>query len=456
MTIDCWMGGHRRRCCLGPMTHHYLSCAISCTYCKKGRQGTGGRSDEPWIDPITMVAVPSLFGRCGLGPSSNASLINGVVEGAPARADTQPAPPVVRASSRFSCITPSKKYQPLDGIISALEDVVPELLDCISAPLPSPQERQEYKRVKMNRGESLQKIHDLTKKGKEFNRIPLVASTKWDIIGVLSQALLELPDNVDTPDGGKPEINQDRRLLCWTINNLSIPYENKSVMSTGDSSSLLFHALTDVIEMNLPSSYLCIICFMNLTFWAGAIEPVTYYIPPTSQGNPRGESFEKSRSTQSYQVRSEKGQCLLENPSSLIRSLERMMTANLPYLLNSVTSVEGEAIRWACGLIRNITYASQNADGTNAQNDSFSGSTGRQGDVDNSCIEEICTVISQTEIPQLIVTCVRDSPNPAAKWTKDSLEDICLGVICQLVQWPCSREALKRAGATLSLERVEG
>ena len=62
----------------------------------------------------------------------------------------------------------------------------------------------------------------------------------------------------------------------------------------------------------------------------------------------------------------------------------------------------------------------------------------------------------QTEIPRLIVSYVRDSPNPAVQWTKDSLEDVCLGVLCQLAMWPSSREALIRAGAIPSLEQVEG
>jgi hypothetical protein len=323
------------------------------------------------------------------------------------------------------------------------------------------EERKEYKQSKIKRSESFQKLHDLTKKGREYNRIPLVSSTQWDVIRVLSVALLELKDEGDTTGDNKkdkPEINQDRRLICWTLNNLSIPYENKAIMAGGDASSLLFRALTAVIRENLPSSYLCIICLMNLTFLAEAIEPVAYYVIPTAcECKALKESAAAAQCSKVIDNVSQKNLHLLENTESLLRSLERLMLTNSPFLSNTVTSVQGEAIRWACGLIRNITFA-QNVDGTSHSEsiDALSGSTGRQGSIDDSVIEEICTVVSQTEIPRLVVTYVRDSPNPTLKWTKDSLEDICLGVVCQLAQWSSSREALIRAGAIQSLEKVEG
>jgi hypothetical protein len=398
------------------------------------------------------MAVRLLLGRCGLIKTSNAEALNDIIDEDEPTSKPAKVSRAASLTSQLSCITPSKKYQPdeTDQIVTSLEKTVPDLLECISSPLPSAKEKT-YKQCKAKKTESLQKLHDLTKKGKEHNRIPLVSSTKWDIIRVLSTALLEIQDEIATTD--KPEMNQDRRMICWTLNNLSIPYENKAIMVHGDSSSLLFEALGNVIRRNLPSSYLCIICFFNLTFLAEAIEPIAWYVLPTITET--GASTKISIETGHI---SEKGQRLLENPASLLRSLERLMLTNAPFLLSSVTSVQGEAIRWAVGLIRNITFANQNIGGTSATqtDDSLSGSTGRQGDVDNSIIQDICTLISQTEIPRLIVSFVRDSPNPAVKWTKDSLEDMCLGVLCQLVQWSSSREALQRAGATLSLEQIEG
>ncbi|KAL7487753.1 hypothetical protein ACHAW6_013329 [Cyclotella cf. meneghiniana] len=434
-----------------------------------------------------MAAVRNLLGRCGIG-GFDGSLMNDIVD------EPSPKPIVTKRvsslTSQLSCISPGRKYQP-DGttgedVSTVLGKTVPQLLECISSPLPPADgtsvERKEFKQIKNKKSEAFQKVYDLTKKGNEHNRIPLVSSVKWDILRVLSCALLEL-DSTDVNDvcdenaaRDKPVINEDRRLICWTLNNLSIPYENKAVMSRGDASPILFKALTSVIQANLPSSYLCIICFMNLTFLAEAIEPVVYYAISNTYDRSTYDKQPAPTRTSPMRVRSrsvagaaakfpestgnisERNLCLLENPASLLRALERMMLVNTPFLLSTVTSVQGESVRWACGLIRNVTFAGQNVDGSSnpESSDSLSGSTGRQGVIDNAIIEEICALISQTEIPRLIVSFVRDSPRPTVKWTKDSLEDICLGVLCQLAQWPSSREALKRAGATKSLEKIEG
>ncbi|KAL3802051.1 hypothetical protein HJC23_010807 [Cyclotella cryptica] len=434
-----------------------------------------------------MAAVRNLLGRCGIGGFDD-SLINDILD--------EPAPkPIVkkRASSltsQLSCISPGKKYQPEDmtceDVSSILEKSVSQLLECISSPLPpadgTSEERKAFKQMKSKKSEAFQNVYDMTKKGNEHNRIPLVSSTKWDIVRVLSYALLAL-DSTDVNDvcdenaaREKPVMNEDRRLICWTLNNLSIPYENKAIMAGGDASPILFKALTSVIQANLPSSYLCIICVMNLTFLAEAIEPVVYYVVSKSYERstsdkqpvpPRSSPLRvRSRSVAGAAAKypestgniSERSLRLLENPASLLRVLERMMLINSPFLLSTVTSVQGESIRWACGLIRNVTFAVQHADGScnPESSDALSGSTGRQGIIDNAIIEEICSLVSQTEIARLIVSFVRDSPRPSVKWTKDSLEDICLGILCQLAQWPSSREALKRAGATSSLEKIEG
>lgn len=381
-----------------------------------------------------MTTALSLLGRCGIGSNQNTA-INDIVDDEPQPTNTQTARPMMPSLS-ISCIAPSKKYQPItqDSISVLLEKTVPQLLECISGDGAGMSAGLSQKQSAQKKADALQQLHDLTKKGNEVNRLPLLSSKKWNILQVLSTALLQ----IQTTD---KEMNSDQRLICWTLNNLSIPYENKAVMS---QSSLLFQALGSIIDQNSPCTYLCIICFMNLTFWAEAIESVVYYAIPTTK-------FEGVISTQNDYL-SEKSRHVLENPSSLVRALERMMISNTALLGGKDTSVQGQAIRWACGLVRNATFANQGLD----ENDVLSGSSGRRGIVDNSAIEEICTLLSQTEIPRLIVGYVRDSTNPTVKWTKDSLEDICLGVICQLAQWPSSREELKRAGAVQSLEKVEG
>lgn len=426
-----------------------------------------------------------------------------------------------RSSSSFSCISSPhchSKYQPNDTIeplptdivLKSLSRTVPDLLQCISAPPPttfavgtSPKEmRKAVRECNAKRTAALQKLYDLTKKGNEHNRVPLLSyKEQWDVVGVLSKALLASTEVVssttttaassDTTTNnnqskGKTSVDEERRLICWTINNLSIPYENKSVIALGEHSDKLLRALTMVIQSNLPETYLCCICLLNLTFLADAIRPVSFYVPSTygngrspyspsrsqsatTGGKPPISPLSRSRSlrnrsfsgknlwSESEGRTSEICGLVLGNSSSLIRVIEGMMVINAPFLLSTVQSVQGEAIRWSCGFIRNVTCAGEaNTDDGDQGSDSLSGASGRQGSIPNESIEEICILISQTEIPRLMVQFLKDSKRPCVKWIKDSTEDICLGAMCNMAQWQSSRESLKRAGALSCLEKIEG
>ena len=244
---------------------------------------------------------------------------------------------------------------------------------------------------------------------------------------------------------------------------------------------------------------------MNLTFLADAIKPVTFYVVLSLNDNNSSMSRSlsanggvvRNRSINQHRPRhrrslssngvtvcaggvggdvrhSEVFGTILGNPSSLLCTIERMMITNAPFLLSSVTSVQGEAIRRALGFIRNVTHGGDddvntvNEDGSNGSVSNTQGrrngtvgagssnQTGRQGSISKESIEEICILISRTEIPRLIVQFVRDSPNPTVKWTKDSLEDLSLGILCNLARFSSPREALMRAGAVNCLERIEG
>jgi len=405
-------------------------------------------------------------------------------------------------SIAYGCINPLRsKYKPDDtteeSIHSpdALDYIVPELIECISfSSLPlMPQgssKKQMKKAVKESharRSGALEKIYELTKKDKEYNRIPLVCTKKWDIIGALTEALISSQEqsiegeeshdkNSDSNlYNHKSDLDEDRRLICWTFNNLSIPYENKATIIEGKNFSKMLQALTKVVDSNLPEAYLCCIFFMNLTFLAHAIRPVVLYMPLILR------DVGKSIMPSSFDGIGALGTRVLDDSNSLLRTVERLLIANSPSLMKPIKSVQGEAIRWACGFIRNVTFLgevsvvdhninkdrsndssygdnvnnSSNND-TSSANDYLSGNSGRQGVISRESIEEICTLISTTEIPRLLVHYVRDSPYPTIKWTKDSLEDISLGVICNLAQWTSSREALRRAGAVQSLEKIEG
>jgi hypothetical protein len=149
---------------------------------------------------------------------------------------------------------------------------------------------------------------------------------------------------------------------------------------------------------------------------------------------------------------------VLSNPSSLIRSIERLMHANAPYAFGRVRSVQGEAIRWSCGLIRNLTRAHRGVGGANATGGRglASSTTGEDDDDDDDGAEGICSLISRTDIPHLVVRFVDDSPRPIVEWTRDSTEDACLGAMCNMAVWRDSLEALRRAGASRRLRRLEG
>mmetsp|Transcript_6627 Transcript_6627/g.10761 ORF Transcript_6627/g.10761 Transcript_6627/m.10761 type:complete len:499 (-) Transcript_6627:1185-2681(-) len=424
-------------------------------------------------------------------------------------------------SPRFSfgyCLSsnsygPSDTAQPLsnDAIILSLERVVPEYLAVIASRPPSSSSgafsqkemRKVNKQFHLKKTAALQKLHDLTIKTHDYNRIPLVQTDKWDIITSLSTALVESCDQI-TVGTDNQSMDENRRLICWTINNLSIPYENKASMIRGDW-SIILQALMMVIDSNLPESYLACIFINNLTFLADAIKPVTLFvpsacdsgptdnnplsksrssiqrrhqgIPPTHQGAVRSRSFSTNGRSRSASYRSQlptkhsrslstnglaffsEGEGwdsdvidnVLSNPASLLRTIERMMITNAPFLLSDLKSVQGEAIRWACGFIRNVTNG---AEKKKTSDSSVPSPRGRIGSISDDSIENICLLVSRTEIPRLVIQFVRDSPHPTFKWTKDSLEDICLGIMCNIARFP-TRDSLVRAGAAQCLEKIE-
>ena len=399
-----------------------------------------------------MAAVRHLFGRCGLIEHPP---INDLI----ADNDPQPPPSTSLTRSTLSCLVPSKKYTPQDDttVHKQLLQQVPPLLAQITAAISS-SSKEETKQMKQRQTDSLKQLHDLTKRGKEANRIPLL---QFEVMDVLSRLLLQTSSNDESTEesivleASTLEMDENRRYALWTLNNLSIPYPNKEVMV---SHSLLMKALYDGIQVRekkniRPCAYLCIICLMNLTYWAGGIAEVVGY-PGASSMEVTTTAAAAAEGSTDWQNE------ILNNPNSLLRCLEQIMIINAP-LLSTVTSVQGEAIRWSCGLLRNMTYhAEPNTNATSNKNTnntkSNPNSNGMRGEIDPAITEAICTTLTRTKIPQQIIKFVKDSPHPVEKWTKDSLEDICLGLLCQLVQWPDCRMKLKEVGAAESLEGVEG
>eukprot|EP00565_Helicotheca_tamesis_P009210 CAMPEP_0185732884 /NCGR_PEP_ID=MMETSP1171-20130828/17837_1 /TAXON_ID=374046 /ORGANISM="Helicotheca tamensis, Strain CCMP826" /LENGTH=523 /DNA_ID=CAMNT_0028402487 /DNA_START=10 /DNA_END=1581 /DNA_ORIENTATION=+ len=226
------------------------------------------------------------------------------------------------------------------------------------------------------------RIYELCDVGHKQNRVPMVCSGKWDVLTPLAKCLHQ-----ESGDG--------RHLACLALNNLSIPTENKRVMALGPASKDVIGGLCKVIAEDKQESYLCCICLMNLSFLEASITTILQHSP------------------------AEEDEALidpLENPNSLIRVLENLLT-NSPAVPKS-GSGKSEGIRWACGLIKNLAKSEENA-----------------------------ALFGKTEIPRCVVENIRSTTAPPSRWTSNSLEDFSLFVVLNLAQWPESKIALTRAGA---------
>ena len=226
------------------------------------------------------------------------------------------------------------------------------------------------------------RIYELCDVGHKQNRVPMVCSGKWDVLTPLAKCLTQ-----ESGDG--------RHLACLALNNLSIPTENKRVMALGPASKEVIGGLCKVIAEDKQESYLCCICLMNLSFLEASITTILQHSPVDDGASPVPP---------------------LDNPNSLIRVLEKLLT-NSPSAPKS-GSGKSEGVRWACGLIKNLAKSEENA-----------------------------ALFGKTEIPRCVVENIRNTTAPPSRWTSNSLEDFSLFVILNLAQWPVSKEALINAGA---------
>jgi len=339
-------------------------------------------------------------------------------------------------------------YYRIDSSINQdLKYNVPELLRNIQAPS-----------LKI-RVTALKKLYELTGK-RQHLRVPIVCTTEWNVVDLLTKCLF----SQNPHDSGNDTVqNNARRIACLTLNNLSIPYENKAVMMFGPGSTTLIESLVQIMRLKLPETYLVCICLMNLSFLDDAIEPILNYSPftvemganskhvyPLQQDgfelnklNTRSARLLRTRrsaiesfSTPHPSTSSNKQTSIRPSihsrsqpvdSSSLLRALESMMQVYMPFLMSKVVSVEREAIRWAMGLLRNLTKTDEN-----------------------------CASIAKTNIPCLISFVIRDSPYPIVRWTEDSLEDWALLVLSRLATNYDGKEVLNKCDATETVFRIIG
>lgn len=100
-----------------------------------------------------------------------------------------------------------------------------------------------------------------------------------------------------------------RHLALLSLNNLSIPLENKKLLSEDIDATPLLPVLMDVIKTDATESYLSCICLMNLSF--------------------------------------------LESSVSLLASFPQFLATISAFLQSAKLGSEG--VRWACGLLKNLS-----------------------------------------------------------------------------------------------------
>lgn len=211
------------------------------------------------------------------------------------------------------------------------------------------------------------RLYELCDVAHKHNREPMVASGKYDVLNPLSQCLLH--DNAEK-----------LHFVCLTLNNLSVPFENKRVMVLERVAKKLIQNLCLVVQAGKKEAYLCIICLTNLSYYEPGIKAIGQFSPKPK--------------TQSRWKRSKIPP--LENPNSLMRIMQDL-TAH---------AARGTAdFRWAFGLLAQLAKNADNA-----------------------------LLIGLTAIPNVALENIRQSKLEPSEWQTNSLEDFSLFLILHLAE----------------------
>jgi hypothetical protein len=277
----------------------------------------------------------------------------------------------------------------------------------------------------------------------------MVCSPNWNVISSLAGCLLSMDSRSDS----EAELLYDeiRRLACLTLNNLSTPKENKRAIIQGEDSKLLLQNITTVIKLQIPeTSYLCCIFLMNLAMSRDAVEPIMMFTPTTEESSDvnaplrssglglrnstsidarnwekTSKRFNAREPTPPRHRRSTSDTPWLDDSNSLLRCLEKLIRDQQPFLMSKAFSVEGESVRWAIGLLRNLTVKHRH-----------------------------CVVIAKTEIPALVLGVIERTAHPVKKWIDNSTEEMALTVLDQLAASPAGSDKLIDCGAKALLSSV--
>jgi hypothetical protein len=218
-----------------------------------------------------------------------------------------------------------------------------------------------------------EKLYQLCDVGHKGNRELMIASGKYDLLHPLTQCLVHENNDVKL------------HFVCLTLNNLSIPHDNKRVMVLERGSQKLIGNLCKVIASGKKEAYLCCIILMNLSFLEPATQIIGQFSPKTTLRGPRLTP--------------------LENPHSLLRILQDL-TAH---------AARGTAdFRWAIGLLANLSKFPENA-----------------------------LLIGLTGMPRLAIENLALSKVKPSEWKTNSLEDFSLYLLLHLAE--ASKDGLQGA-----------
>lgn len=212
--------------------------------------------------------------------------------------------------------------------------------------------------------EAAKKLYELCDVGHKANREPMVASGKYDVLHPLTQCLVH------------PNNDEKLHFVCLTLNNLSIPHDNKRVMILERGARRLIGNLCKVVASGKKESYLGCIVLMNLSYYEPAEAIIGQFSPKSTMRGPKLTP--------------------LENPDSLLRILQEL-TAH---------AARGTAdFRWAFGLLANLSR-----------------------NIDNALL------IGITGIPRMAIENLSLSKVEVSQWNTNSLEDFSLYLLLHLAE----------------------
>lgn len=215
----------------------------------------------------------------------------------------------------------------------------------------------------------------------------------------------------------KARVDEKLHFVCLTLNNLSIPHDNKRVMVRERGAKRLIGNLCKVIASGKKEAHLCCIILMNLSFYEPGL-PIIGQFSPTPRSSfmeaspnsslEKGATQSSGKAKKALQttttilkraadaVTKQRKLTPLENPDSLLRILQDLLC----------TAERGTSdFRWAFGLLANLSRHPENA-----------------------------LLIGLTGIPQVAINNLRLSKVPSNEWATNSLEDFSLYFILHLAE----------------------